>query len=102
MLAAFLGPFCLDFQKINKISDYVPPIYRDTKAGLILSVQLGSTLCMSYSNGEYAREYVNGKIEQLTQTVCNSFNFFIYLQVILRIKLQLRSAQVQVALQEPF
>ena len=72
MLAAFLGPFCLDFQKINKISDYVPPIYRDTKAGLILSVQLGSTLCMSYSNGEYAREYINGKIEQLTQTVCNS------------------------------
>ena len=26
------------------------PIYQNTKAGLILTVQLGSTLCMSYSN----------------------------------------------------
>ena len=25
------------------------PVYRNTKAGLILTVQLGSTLCMSYS-----------------------------------------------------
>ena len=80
----------------------VPPGYWDTETGLILTVQLGSTLCMSYSNGEYAREYVYGKIELLTQTFCSSFNFFIYLQVILRTKLQLRLAQVQVASQEPF
>ena len=28
----------------------MPPVYQGTKAGLILTVQLGSTLCMSYSN----------------------------------------------------
>ena len=36
-------------------SNYILPVYRDTEAGLILTVQLGSTqggstLCMSYSN----------------------------------------------------
>ena len=28
----------------------MPPVYQGTKAGLILTVQLGSTLCMNYSN----------------------------------------------------
>ena len=28
----------------------MPPVYQGTKVGLILTVQLGSTLCMSYSN----------------------------------------------------
>ena len=28
--------------------DYMHPVYRDTKAGLILAVQVGSTLCRSY------------------------------------------------------
>ena len=28
--------------------DHMHPVYRDTKADLILTVQLGNTLCMSY------------------------------------------------------
>ena len=30
----------------------MPPVYRDTNAGLILTAQFGSTLCISYSNVE--------------------------------------------------
>ena len=39
--------FCLDLQKNHK-----PPVYQDTKTGLNLTVQVGSTLCISYSNEE--------------------------------------------------
>ena len=37
-----------------KVWGWKPPVYQDTKAGLNLTVQVGSTLCMSYSNEEWA------------------------------------------------
>ena len=47
VLKAAEAKFCLDLQNIK--SNHMPPVYRDTKAGLILTVKLGSTPCMSYS-----------------------------------------------------
>ena len=37
------------FQK-KILKSNMPPLYQDTKTGLILTVQHGSTLCITYSN----------------------------------------------------
>ena len=42
--------FILNLKKNEQ--NHMPSVYRTTMVGLILLVQLGSTLCMSYSNVE--------------------------------------------------
>ena len=44
-----LKPLLPEFAKKN----HMPSVYQDIKAGLILNVQLGSTLCMSNSTLEF-------------------------------------------------
>ena len=39
---------CLNFARINKLWN-ISPVYWDTNASRIMTVQLGSTLCMSCS-----------------------------------------------------